>query len=210
MDCNSELMPPWLAVLTVTLFDGLPKRALTAVATRYGGSIAHWHALDDAAWEKIRDAFLIYAIDISVLAAQPLCVGQPYWPAVASSCEAIKGVISFGDKEAIRAATLKADRAAREASRAAASAAWAGDDVAKNNAEVAVEVAFTARAARASELGWPPKAAEAAAETAALTVPVVAPRTARDRAARKAAHQKAHQTMFDYLLDQIERALPCA
>jgi hypothetical protein len=50
-------MPEWLAVLTVSMFDGQAKDAAMTWAARFGAQMARWHRLDDAAWLRVRESF---------------------------------------------------------------------------------------------------------------------------------------------------------
>lgn len=55
--CPSSVMPSWLAVLTVPMFDGQATDVALAWAGRFGAQMAQWHRLDDVAWGRVRAAF---------------------------------------------------------------------------------------------------------------------------------------------------------
>ena len=121
-DCNGDLMPLWMAELTVTLFDGMPTDQIVPIAYRYGGLVARWHTLTEAQWHGVLMRFLIRCIDDAVEAARPLNVGKPYWPAVEAACKQSKSAVLSGD-DARAGAAARAAWAAAEAAEAAARAA---------------------------------------------------------------------------------------
>lgn len=137
-ECNGALMPMWLAELTPVLFDGIPAESAYPFARRYGALVAHWNALDDAAWHRVLNKLLIKCIDDAVDAARPCSQGKDYWPAVDAACAQSKAAIESGDKDAARAAA----RAAVAAVAAAEAAAWAA-----GAAEAAAWAAVAAEAA---------------------------------------------------------------
>jgi hypothetical protein len=55
--CPASVMPEWLAVLVVSLFDGQTEADAMAWAARFGAQMAQWHRLDDAAWSRVRSRF---------------------------------------------------------------------------------------------------------------------------------------------------------
>jgi hypothetical protein len=56
-DCPATVMPQWLASLTVPMFDGQIEANALAWAARFGEQMGRWHALDSAAWDRVRAAF---------------------------------------------------------------------------------------------------------------------------------------------------------
>jgi hypothetical protein len=55
--CPASVMPAWLASLTFNMFDGQLEADALAWAGRFGQQMAQWHRLDDAAWDRVREAF---------------------------------------------------------------------------------------------------------------------------------------------------------
>ena len=92
-DCGADLMPAWLAELTVVLFDGLPKSEMLHAARRYGELVARWHVLSPAQWDAVLTQFLIYAIDQAVDAVRPAAAGKSYWLSVEAACEQAKSAL---------------------------------------------------------------------------------------------------------------------
>ena len=125
-DCNGDLMPLWLAQLTVVLFDYLSVDNIYPIAHRYGELVARWHILTDTDWNSIMIPFLIRCIDDAVEAARPVSVGKPYWDAIETVCEQSKVAIKSGDKTAADAARAAADAACAVADAAYAAGAPAG------------------------------------------------------------------------------------
>ena len=75
-DCNADLMPLWMAEVTIKLFDRLPSADVVPTALRYGALIARWHTLDATAWDGVMRAFLVRCIDDALSAARPAaCAG---------------------------------------------------------------------------------------------------------------------------------------
>ena len=102
-DCPADLMPLWMAELTVTLFDRVPAAEIYRIARRYGGLVARWHALDAAGWDAVLRRFLVRAIDDAVRYARPVAIGQSYWPAVDAACALCRVAIENGDRDAAAA-----------------------------------------------------------------------------------------------------------
>ena len=100
-DCNGDLMPLWLARITVVLFDHLSVDNIYPIALRYGELVARWHILTDTDWNSIMIPFLIRCIDEAVEAARPVSVGKPYWDAIETVCEQSKVAIKSGDVDYI-------------------------------------------------------------------------------------------------------------
>jgi hypothetical protein len=55
--CPASVMPAWLAILTVPMFDGQATDVALAWAGRFGAQMAQWHRLDSVAWDRVRAAF---------------------------------------------------------------------------------------------------------------------------------------------------------
>ena len=126
-DCNGDLMPLWLARITVVLFDHLSVDNIYPIALRYGELVARWHILTDTDWNSIMIPFLIRCIDDAVEVARPLSVGKPYWDAIETVCEQSKVAIKSGDKTAAYAAACAvADAAYAAGAPAGAAGAPAG------------------------------------------------------------------------------------
>lgn len=103
-DCNAELMPMWLAELTLVLFDGLPPKAIYPIARRYGELVGRWHVLSSKDWERVLAGFLCRVIDEA---------SQTYWPAVAAIVAAQAAVVTAPKaRAAAQAAAQAAVRAA--------------------------------------------------------------------------------------------------
>ena len=169
-DCNGDLMPLWLAQLTVVLFDHLSVDNIYPIAHRYGELVARWHILTDTDWNSILIKFLVRRIDDAVEAARPVSVGKPYWDAIETVCEQSKVAIKSGDKTA-------AD-AARDAASAVADADYAAASAAASAAACAAHAAASAAAC----------AAHAAASAAAYAV-----------GARVAVHDKLFTFVLDQI-----------
>ena len=176
-DCNGDLMPLWLAQLTVVLFDHLSVDNIYPIALRYGELVARWHILTDTDWNSILIKFLVRCIDDAVEAARPVSVGKPYWDAIETVCEQSKVAIKSGDKTAADAARAAACAVADATCAAACAAACA-----------------TCAAARAAAR------AAACAARAAAGAPGAAIYAA---GARVAVYDK----LFTFVLDQIEGAI---
>lgn len=176
-DCNGDLMPLWMAELTVALFDGLPKESIIDVSRRYGALVARWHVLTPAAWAAVQTRFMIRCIDDAVESARPAATGKDYWPAVEKACAQVVKALESGDKKewiAARSAALSAARSATASAWSAAESAWSA---ARSAAESA-----------AWSAAW---SAESAAWSAAS-------------AAGNAARSAAYLRLFTFLLDLID------
>lgn len=124
-ECNDDLMPMWLAVLTPVLFDGVTADQALPLARRYGVLVGRWHALSPAQWSRVLTRFLIRTIDEAVDAARPGCAVKPYWLAVDAACAQVKAALENGKD---------LDGAAR-----AAVAAWVVAEARAEAAEAAAE-----------------------------------------------------------------------
>lgn len=123
-DCNGDVMPLWLAELTVTLFDGLPEERIYPTAKRYGELVARWGQLTPDQWSGILNCFLVRCIDDAVAAVRPVSEGKPYWPAVEAACEQCKAAIN-GNGDLAAAEAWTAWKAAARA------AAWTAEEADK-------------------------------------------------------------------------------
>ena len=114
-DCNGELMPLWMAEVTVMLFDRLAYDDLTPIALRYGALIARWDSISADGWNSIMRAFLIRCIDDTLAAARPLNVGKPHWAAVEKTSAECRRLIVENDFSAAASAAAGAAYAAGRA-----------------------------------------------------------------------------------------------
>ena len=103
-DCNGDLMPLWMAEVTVTLFDRISQDQIAPIAKRYGAAVAGWHVLTDEQWKSTLTRFLIRTIDDALESARPVNIGKPYWDAVEKACAQCRTAIESGDKNAADAA----------------------------------------------------------------------------------------------------------
>ena len=83
-DCPADLMPDWLAQLVPSIDDGLAVKDVPWFMGELIARAERWHALDAAAWDRIRTGFLIMSIKEALAAAEP---AQPdpkpaYWQKV--------------------------------------------------------------------------------------------------------------------------------
>jgi hypothetical protein len=85
--CPAGVMPTWLAVLTVPMFDGQAKDAALTWATRFGTQMARWHRLGSAAWDRVRAAFCAACVAdarrSAAVAAAAAAADAAAWAAVA-------------------------------------------------------------------------------------------------------------------------------
>ncbi len=145
-DCNGELMPMWLAVLTPILFDGIVEEEAVPMARRYGEMVARWHVLEPEAWDRVRARFLIRTIDVAAQAARAEAVAAAEARADAAARgvrAAIKNSLEAARAraEAVAAAEARADAAARAAR---AAEAWAAQEAAARAAAAAAAVGAAA------------------------------------------------------------------
>ena len=106
--CPASVMPAWLAVLTVPMFDGQDMAAAMTWAGRFGAQMGRWHVLDSVAWDRVRAAFCA------------ACVADARRSAAHASA-----AVAVADYAAARAA--EADAAAYAAAYAAGAAYAAAD-----------------------------------------------------------------------------------
>jgi hypothetical protein len=129
-DCPADLMPRWLAELIPTLDDGIAFADVPWFMGELLQRAKRWSKLDDAAWERIRNAYLIMTIRQAVSAAEP---SQPdpkpaYWAQVVDATNGVIAAIEQGvpaAADAARAAAYAAHAAAYAAADAARAAAYA-------------------------------------------------------------------------------------
>jgi hypothetical protein len=122
--CLSTVMPLWLAALTVPMFDGQSKADALAWAGRFGKQMARWHRLDDAAWDRVRDAFCATCVADAEQSAAALRPASAAWAANAARAAAAWAAWAAADAAA-RAAAAAADAAAADAAANADAARWA-------------------------------------------------------------------------------------
>lgn len=115
-DCPAEIMPVWLAYLSVPLNDRGSIEAWPAMIQRYGTAARRWHVLDIAAWRRCRAKTMISMLEIA-LPHDTGCVVAPviallqrvainYEPAPAEwelACKAAEETVARSDRE-VRAA----------------------------------------------------------------------------------------------------------
>ena len=117
-ECPASVMPQWLALIVVGMFDGQGKDDAAAWAGRFGEQMSRWHVLDGAAWDRVRAAFCAACVEDADKSA-------------ADASAAARADAAFARAAAADAADAAA-AAAAVASAAAAAAAnaayWARDD----------------------------------------------------------------------------------
>jgi hypothetical protein len=181
IDCPASVMPPWLANLLPTIFDGVAEARASEYGMRFAKAL-RIGSTDDHVMRK----FLIVCVESAVDCAKPKTAEvPPYWPAIASACSNVVTLLSSGGKGP---AWAQAHAAAMKAE--AGAAAWRE---AKTRAAVDVEAGA---------------AAEAAARTAALAARSAADAAARSAAdaagaSTLAALEKQHELLFDALLSAM-------
>jgi len=184
IDCPASVMPPWLANLLPTIFDGVTEARASEYGIRFAKALRIGSA-DDHVMRK----FLIVCVENAVDYAKPKTAEvPPYWPAIASACSNVVTLLSSGGKGP---AWAQAHATATEAE--AEAAAWAA----------VAAAARSAAAARAAEAAaW---AAEAAVGAAAEAAVGAAARSAVGAAgaSTRAAREKQHELLFDALLSAM-------
>lgn len=126
-DCNANLMPLWMAELTVALFDGIAAADVATIGERYGSLVQRWDVLTHGAWDDILTNFLVRTIEDALDSARSVATGKDYWPAVEAACKQSQAATLTKDKAAARAAASAGSRAARAAALAAERAASAAE-----------------------------------------------------------------------------------
>jgi len=186
IDCPASVMPPWLANLLPTIFDGVTEARASEYGIRFAKALRIGSA-DDHVMRK----FLIVCVENAVDYAKPKTAEvPPYWPAIASACSNVVTLLSSGGKGP---AWAQAHATATEAEAEAEAAAWAA----------VAAAARSAAAARAAEAAaW---AAEAAVGAAAEAAVGAAARSAVGAAgaSTRAAREKQHELLFDALLSAM-------
>ena len=120
--CPADVMPPWLAHLTLEIDDRGSEEAWPAMVRWYAACAARWHVLDAAAWERVRVAHLLECLIIAREA-----VTEDRWGVLAALDEVVRLLREGGTEQewaAARAAAWAAAEAARAARAAAEAAAW--------------------------------------------------------------------------------------
>lgn len=190
--CPADIMPPWLAHLTVWMDDAGSESAWPGMVRRYADLASRWHVLDDDAWARLElRAKRIALVEAMRHGGDPVC---------SRVLELIDRALA-GDRPT--AAEWGAARASGTAARASAgarasAAVWAAVWAARAAARAPVWAA--AEAARAS-------AAAARASAAAWSAVCATTTTARASAAARAsraAPEAAADRMTDAILDAIE------
>jgi hypothetical protein len=115
-ECNAELMPIWLAELTVTLFDCIENKEITKIAMRYSELIRQWRRLDESAWRRILNQFLACMLDHAVNLAPDGCSKYESWAKVELACNQYKEALLRDDEKELAAATRVAQDAINTAS----------------------------------------------------------------------------------------------
>ena len=197
IDCPASVMPPWLANLLPTIFDGVTEARASEYGIRFAKALRIGSA-DDHVMRK----FLIVCVENAVDYAKPKTAEvPPYWPAIASACSNVVTLLSSGGKGPPWA-QAQAHATATEAEAEAEAAAWAAVAAAARSAAwAAVAVAAAARSAAGA-------AAEAAARTAAWAAEAAVGAAARAAAgaagaSTRAAREKQHELLFDALLSAM-------
>jgi hypothetical protein len=180
-DCNGDLMPLWMAHLTVVLFDGLPETEINRISYRYGELIARWHVMTWRDWYNVYQKFSAYTIDEAVKSAQAVAADKAYWSVVKAEFERCQEVI-LSERRAIDVASV--NRASKEVIRVV------GNNAANDAATYTTYAAANAAYALSVDDGTrgTGSAAAYAAKAANIT-----------GGSSKATYLK----LFEYLLDQI-------
>jgi hypothetical protein len=143
--CPAGVMPSWLARLTPDLDDRGSLEAWPAMVKRFASLAARWHALDAAAWLRVRFTFLGAVVrEAASHTKNPRALAV--CERVALLCDGVvtTGIIdakAFDDAQAAAAAEAEAAGAASWAARAAAEEAAARAAAAEAEAEAAAEEA---------------------------------------------------------------------
>lgn len=120
--CNGDLMPMWLAVLTTTLFDSIPIGEIYVIGERYGHLIARWGVVSPRMWDSVLDKFVARLSGDVHAASQRACPG-------AAACARIAiHAISYHIGEAGRHNPFGLRWAVASTARAARYGEWEGVD----------------------------------------------------------------------------------
>lgn len=190
--CPADLMPRWMAELTVVLFDKAGRVANAEISKRYAAALRVWGGLSKADWAAIKKRHLIRCIETALARAAPVASGHTVWPQVDAACRQMVAALGAGDAVSIGVARSAARSAAKYAAKYAAksearSAVWSG-------------ALFAAKFA-AESAGAAKSAAESAA--AALFAARSAARSAAGSAAGSAAMSAVARELFLALLEDI-------
>ena len=195
--CPADLMPRWMAEVTIRLYDRVATADRPGIELRYADLIGRWESFTPSNWDHVLRRWLVRVIDQSVDAVPASAKSENYWPAIAKACADVQAALKSGDEEALKKA---GKAAARWAAARWAAARWAAE--AAEAAEAAARWAAAEAAAEAAEAArWAAEAAEAA-EAARWAAEAARWGAARWAAARWAA--EANSKMFNALLDEIE------
>lgn len=156
-----KIMPLWLAELTQTLFDGIPKDQIYPIAQKYGELEGRWYILSKTQWNTVLTRFLIRCIDDAIVAAKPSNEDKTYWTQVEVAFKLCKKAIENGDESSVAIAhahaaastarsafswrtAIKDAQSARTASYAVHAAAYAAASNARLAARLANAAAYSA------------------------------------------------------------------
>jgi len=97
-DCPADLMPPWMASLVPAIDDGIAKDQVLWFSGELIDRAARWHALDDAAWDRIQTGLLIAGVRQAISAASAVHQDNPpeYWPGVVAACDQVCTALQTG------------------------------------------------------------------------------------------------------------------
>jgi hypothetical protein len=173
--CPGELMPAWMAYLTVTLYDGISAAYRPEFERDYIRCLEHLPALSQEALQRAEWRVKLAALQIAL----PHDTAGVVQPVIDLLTRAIAGDVPQPDQWAAARATAKA------AARAAAEvAAWAAAEVAAWAAARAAARAASLAAAGAASLAAAGAATLAAAGAATLAAAGAATRAAYDTIAK--------------------------
>ena len=209
--CPAEVMPPWMAHLTVWIDDNPSEGAWPALVGRYAALARRWHALDDAGWERAR-----IGVMIAIVTEARMHVAPKY----AEASVAVNGVLAWLERgaskdelalmqAAARRATKAASKAAAAAStrRAAEGAVW---EEATHETWAAACAVWAADRVVTSEMKEGPRAAEDAKEAAwryaMSTGSVDTWLGVAERAVKEASADRIAEHMLDAIEQEIVRA----
>jgi hypothetical protein len=176
--CPGTVMPPWVAHLLPTLFDGVREERALDYGMRFARALRSGNTD-----ESVMRRFLIVCVENAISSATPKGDPPAYWTQVSKACADVVALLKKG--------SLNKDKAA------AARAAWAAW-----TAEAAAAAAWTAEAAAAA--AWAARTAAEAAEAAAWKAAAAAWAAWAARTARaQQAGSEQYERLFDALLDAM-------
>ncbi|MEI9966014.1 MAG: hypothetical protein WDM92_16615 [Caulobacteraceae bacterium] len=182
--CPANLMPEWMARLTVRLFDGVATASITAIGEAYAARLHRWSALDAEAWERVRKGFITETLADVVTRARAKAGENPPEP----WGKAVAIINRLAELLLDPSTPLSAFRALRDEAYGVRRAAWDAWHAARQRR--AEEEAVAAEAAAAvAEAAVAAEAAAAVAEAAVAAVAEAA--VAAEAAAAEAAEAAA-------------------